>query len=145
MALEDLVARIELLNKRIQLHSAALRESETRTRMALIDPLLSKLGWDVSDPGFVRPEHKSGNGWADYALLRPDGVATAVVEAKKLGEPLAAHRMQMLNYANVEGIDYAGLTDGDDWELYDVFKRGQLEDRRMLEVTSSTTLPTKVP
>ena len=45
----------------------------------------------------------------------------------------------MLNYANASGIDYAGLTDGNHWELYDVFKRGQLEERRILEVSIART------
>ena len=43
--------------------------------------------------------------------------------------------MQMLNYANVAGIEYAGLTDGNHWELYTVFQPGQLEERRILEVS----------
>ena len=73
MGLDDLVARIELLQARIRSHKAALRENETRTRMALIDPLMHALGWDVSDPGVVTPEYKVSGGWADYALLRPDG------------------------------------------------------------------------
>ena len=136
MGLDDLVARIELLQARIRSHKAALRENETRTRMALIDPLMHALGWDVSDPGVVTPEYKVNGGWADYALLRPGGrQPAATVEAKKLGDSLASHRMQMLNYANAAGIDYAGLTDGDHWELYNVFKRGQLEERRILEVS----------
>ena len=135
MGLDDLVARIELLQARIRSHKIALQGNETRTRMALIDPLMHALGWDVSDPGVVTPEYKVSEGWADYALLRPDGKPAATVEAKKLGETLAAHRMQMLNYANAAGIDYAGLTDGNHWELYDVFKRSQLEGKRMLKVS----------
>ena len=135
MGLDDLVARIELLQARIRSHKAALRENETRTRMALIDPLMHALGWDVSDPGVVRPEYKVSGGWADYALLRPDGLPAATVEAKKLGDSLASHRMQMLNYANAAGIDYAGLTDGDHWELYNVFKPVPLEEKRILEVS----------
>ena len=135
MGLDDLVARIELLQARIRSHKAALRENETRTRMALIDPLMHALGWDVSDPGVVTPEYKVSGGWADYALLRPDGQPAATVEAKKLGDSLASHRMQMLNYANAAGIDYAGLTDGDHWELYNVFKPVRLEEKRILEVS----------
>ena len=53
--------------------------------MALIDPLLSALGWDTSDPGLVLPEYSSdsSSGRADYALLRPDGRPAAFIEAKK--------------------------------------------------------------
>ena len=130
-----MVGCIELLQERIRTYEATLRENETRTRMALIDPLLKALGWNPADPGMVTPEYKVSGGWADYALLRPDGRPAATVEAKKLGDSLASHRMQMLNYANAAGIDYAGLTDGDHWELYNVFKRVRLEEKRILEVS----------
>ena len=135
MALDDLISDIEVLKKRIQSHGATLREDETRTRMALIDPLLQALGWDVSDPALVTPEYKVSGRWADYALLRPDGRPAATVEAKKLGEALASHRMQMLNYANASGVEYAGLTNGNHWELYKVFEPGRLEERQILDVS----------
>ncbi len=133
--LDDLVSVVETLQQRIRDHGAALRENETRTRMALIDPLLTALGWDVSDPALVTPEYNVSGRWADYALLRPDSQPAATIEAKKLGESLASHRMQMLNYSNASGVEYAGLTDGDHWELYEVFHRGQLEDRRILDIS----------
>ena len=40
----------------------------------------------------------------------------------------------MLNYSNAAGIAYAGLTDGNHWELYEVFKQVTLEERRILQV-----------
>ena len=89
--------------------------SHRRTR------LLTALGWDTSDPGLVTPEYNLSGERADYALLGTVGKASAFVEAKKLGESLAPHRMQMVNYANMSGVAYAGLTDGDRWELYTVF------------------------
>ena len=137
--LDDLVSVIETLQQRIRDYGATLRENETRTRMALIDPLLTALGWDVSDPTVVTPEYSVSGRWADYALLRPDGQPAATIEAKKLGESLTSHRMQMLNYSNASGVEYAGLTDGDRWELYEVFQRGQLEDRRILDVSIANT------
>ena len=112
MGLDDLVGCIELLKERMQSYRAILEENEIRTRVVLIDPLLRALGWDISDPAMVVPEYKIDNKPADYALLRPDGKPAAALEAKKLGEPLGSHRMQMLNYANMAGIEYAGLTNG---------------------------------
>lgn len=135
MGLDDLVDCIEVLKERMQSHRAVLRENETRTRMALIDPLLCALGWNVADPGTVVPEYRVRGGLADYALLRPDGKPAAAVEAKRLGEALDSHRSQMLNYANMSGIEYAGLTDGNNWELYKVFQPGPLEERRVLNVS----------
>ena len=133
--LNELVDCIENLRERITIHGASLRENETRTRLQLVDPLLLSLGWDVSDPKLVIPEYAISGKWADYALLQPDGKVAAVLEAKKLGESLDSHRMQMLNYANVAGIEYTGLTDGNCWELYSVFQKGTLEERRILDIS----------
>ena len=82
--LDDLVGVIETLQQRIRDHGPTLRENETRTRMALIDPLLAALGWDVSDPAVVTPEYNVSGRWADYALLGTDGKPAATLEAKKL-------------------------------------------------------------
>ena len=111
MPFDDLVHVIETLKERIGAHRQSLQSSETRTRMALIDPLLRALGWDTEDPALVLPEYES-SGRADYALLGGAGKPSAVIEAKRLGESLANHRGQMVNYANMSGIPYAGLTDG---------------------------------
>lgn len=133
--LNELMDCLENLRERITIHSATLRENETRTRLQLVDPLLLSLGWDVSNPELVIPEYAISGKWADYALLQPDGKAAAVIEAKKLGESLDSHRMQMLNYANAAGIEYTGLTDCNHWELYSVFQKGTLEERRILDVS----------
>ena len=45
--------------------------------------------------------------------------------------------MQMLNYSNAAGISFASLTDGDRWELYEVFKQASLEERRILDLSIS--------
>ena len=119
--LEPLVSVIETVRRRIKDHGASLRENETRTRVALIDPILQALGWDVSDPTVVTPEFPVSASRADYALLGPGGNALVALEAKRLGESLAPHRQQMVNYVNTEGIGYAGLTDGANWEVYRVF------------------------
>ena len=140
MLLDDLVRVIETLKERIAAHGASLRENETRTRMALIDPLLQALGWDVSDPAMVTPEYSVGASRADYGLLTSTGTPSALVEAKKLDESLTSHRMQMLNYANVSGIPHAGLTDGNRWEMYTVFDQAPIEQRRILDVSIANTL-----
>ena len=137
--LDDLVGVIETLKGRIATHGASLRENETRARMALIDPLLQALGWDTSDPALVTPEYNVGASRADYALLTSTGNPSALVEAKKLDESLASHRMQMLNYANISGIPYAGLTDGNHWEMYTVFNQAPIEKRRILDVSIANT------
>ena len=135
MPLDDLVEVIETLQQRIHNHGDSLRQNEIRTRVALIDPLLTALGWDVADPSLVMAEYSVGGGRADYALRTAGSIPAATFEAKRLGEPLEPHRLQMLNYSNAAGIRYAGLTDGNSWELYEIFKQGTLEERRILEVS----------
>ncbi len=139
MPLNELVQVIKTLKARIDgEHKADLQSNETRTRLALIDPLLRALGWDTEDPALVVPEHPFGKIRADYALMNADGKPAAVIEAKKLGEPLKDHRDQMLNYANSSGIRYACLTDGDRWELYEVFVAKPIDERRILQVSIAT-------
>lgn len=133
--LDDLVGTIESLKERIRAHNSDLQANETRTRMALIDPLLQALEWDTTDPALVTPEYVSGSGPVDYALRGSDDKPAAFIEAKRLGESLAKHQEQMVRYANMDGVPYAGLTDGDYWEFYEVFEPKQLEDRRLLQVS----------
>ena len=99
MLLDELITVIETLKQRITDHGAILQDNETRTRMALIDPLLHVLGWDTTDPFLVIPEYDAGGGQVDYALLGKKGGPTAVIEAKRLGEPLQKYRHKMVRYA----------------------------------------------
>ena len=52
MLLDDLVTAIQTVQQRIREHGTSLSQNEYRTRLALIDPMLNALGWDVSDPEF---------------------------------------------------------------------------------------------
>ena len=136
MILDPLTTCIERLQARIKTHGTSLSQNETRTRMALIDPLLRVLGWDVSDLDCVTPEYQINKKYVDYALLGPRGKPAAILEAKKLGDPLSNdHREQMLTCAMMEGIAYAGLSNGDQWELYSVFEQKPLPDKIILDVS----------
>ena len=91
MLLDPLISVIEKLQQRIRDHGDALRQNEYRTRIALIDPLLQALGWDVSDPTVVMPEYDVNGKRADYALLNV-GQVVVFLEAKRLEENLSSHR-----------------------------------------------------
>ena len=136
---DALVHVIESLQERIRRDGDTIGSNEIRTRTALVDPLLNALGWDTTDPAMVIPEYAASGGVADYALLKvtPDEntPVIAFIEAKRLNEPLESHRAQMLNYANMTGVKYAGLTNGDRWELYEVFKEAPLHERRIVDVS----------
>ena len=122
--LDDLVQTIETLKQRIKDHRDHIQNYESRTRVALIDPILRALGWDVSDPNVVEIEPRVQNGWADYALLGSNGKPVFFVEAKKLADK-DPHLVQTISYILGEAIDgksnvrYCAWTNGDAWEIYD--------------------------
>ncbi len=139
MPLDDLVAVIETLQERIRIHSATLRANERRTRTALIDPLLTALGWDVSDPVLVTPEYRVDVGWADYALAGPGNQPAAVIEAKRLGSIVENHLEQAVGYCIQQGIAYAGVTDGDHWQLYRTFDPVPMAQKLVMDVHIGNT------
>ena len=138
MVLDNLQSAIEKLQKTIEAHHGYLAENETRTRQVLIDPLLRKLRWDVSNPNIVQLEYRVGELRADYALMAK-GQPVAVIEAKSLGSNLKDRDMgQAFGYASMASISYAIVTDGDKWEMYEVFKRTKkLEEKLLMKLELS--------
>ena len=137
MALDDLQGVIERLQDRIKTHRSYLSGDETRTRQVLIDPLLRELGWDVSDPDTVELEYRVGQQRADYALMSGTE-PVAVIEAKPLGSSLKDREMgQAFGYATLDVINYMIVTDGDKWEMYDVFKKVALAERLLMKLELS--------
>ena len=138
MLFEPLVSTIETIKARIDRHGPSLRQNETRTRAALIDPLLQALGWDTTDPALVTPEYRTG-GWADYALIGPGNKPAAVIEAKRLGSVVENHLEQAVGYCIQEGIAYAGVTDGNHWQLYRTFEPVPLVEKLVLDISIADT------
>ena len=135
MPLDDLTGVIETLQQRIRQHGPiTLRANETRTRMALIDPLLCALGWNTADPALVTPEYRVDVGWADYALHGLGTQPIAIIEAKRLGSIVDNHLEQAVGYCIQQGIAYAGVTDGSHWQLYRTFEPVPLVDKLVLDI-----------
>lgn len=139
MPLDEFVTFIETLRRRINDHGPTLEVSETRTRVALIDPLLQILGWDTTDPLTVIPEYDVSGRKIDYALLGQNSLPVAIVEAKRLGGPLQPFLEQMTNNANIAGVEFAGITDGNQWELYEVLKSDTSDVRQLLNLKISSS------
>ena len=131
MPLENLLTLVEKLRERVDDHGPALRQNETLTRYALIDPLLRELGWDTEDPGMVIPEYKPGSGSADYAPLNK-GKPVMMLEAKKLDTPLQDAVEQGIKYCMMQGTNYLALTDGRRWEIYETHKPVPIDDKRVV-------------
>ena len=91
--MDDLASVIETLKERISVYQRrpfGIRV-QTYPPFQLIDPLLSALGWDTSDPEQVTLEFEISGKRVDYALKGRDGRPLIVVEAKRLGESLESH------------------------------------------------------
>lgn len=131
MPLDSLLELVETLRERIDEHGAALRQSEAQTRYALIDPLLRELGWDTGDPELVIPEYKTEAGSADYALFS-GGKILMMVEAKNLGTPPKQAINQVISYCVEGGIDYFAVTNGNEWEIYETHRRGNIDEKRVV-------------
>ena len=133
--LGPLVKAIETARRRIEEHRSVLINSETRTRLSLIDPVLQALGWDVSNPSQVSAEEPTETGRSDYALSNGPGAYVAVIEAKSLDTPLQPSiEDKVLVYARRLGSPYAGFSDGNQWVLFPVGGSGRLSDSRVLDI-----------
>ena len=144
MWLNELQELVHDLERRINEHGSRLRNNEATTRYALIDPLLSKLGWDLTNPSQVQMEFsipvfddatgEKKNWRADYAMwTTPLGRPCLIVEAKSLGTKLAAGLHQSINYCTQEGINHFVVTNGQEWEGYAVHIGVPLSEKRVFK------------
>lgn len=142
--LDKLFGTIEVLKARIEKHRSYFHaggKPEARTRAALIDPMLSALEWDVTDPDKVEIEPKmEGGRWADYALLGHDREPVLFIEAKKLAESNSEAR-QVVSYTVTENMErsrtkvrYCAWTNGDTWVVYDT----KHPPKKVMQVTISS-------
>jgi len=105
---------------------------EQNTKASLIDPLLAGLGWDIEDPEEVSREYRKQptDSPVDYGLCVAR-TPRLFVEAKSLGKNIADRKWasQVLNYANVVGVEWCVLTNGDDYHLYNVHAPVDIEEK----------------
>ena len=107
--------------------------NEAATKNACIEPILRALGWDPSDDEEVVPEwgKSQAAGRADYALITEHGGhPIAVLEAKSLTTTISDKDVtQTLQYAQLQQVTWAIVTNGSTWRLYDALKQAQWNER----------------
>jgi len=119
---EDIAKLSEQVRKRVDLVMG-----EEATKMALIQPFLSVLGYDVFNPTEVMPEYvadfadKKRSGQfkkVDYALAI-NGTIVIIVEAKARGQKAEAHDGQLSLYFNgLLKTKVAIVTNGTDYRFF---------------------------
>ncbi|NJE08667.1 restriction endonuclease [Thermococcus sp. M39] len=123
--------------KKVNEHRGLYERNEEAVKQHLIGEIFQALGWEWDNPREVRPEERTEEGRADYALILDDRVV-AFVEAKNLSvnvlkkdKPLR----QLGRYCFNHGVKYGILTNGVAWVVIKAFEEGsRLEDRIILSV-----------
>ena len=131
--LADVRARIEKYRGRRSIN-------EENTKAILIEPVLRALGWDVEDLDEVAREYKfkRRDKPVDYALLELRQ-PRLLIEAKALNEDLDDRRWvsQVIGYAAVAGIEWAVLTNGDEYRLYNAHAPVHVDEKLFRKVKLS--------
>lgn len=116
----------------IKLRKFAITDEAT-TKQIIILRLFSILGWNIYDPNEVQPEYSIEGKRVDYSL-RYQQQNKVFVEVKKVDEDLEMHQEQLLNYAFLEGIKIAVLTNGLSWWFYLPLNPGSWEQRKFFSI-----------
>jgi hypothetical protein len=127
--IQDLYDLIIEQRKKIEKHRELFTKNEASVRYALINPLLEALGWDLTDPDDVIPEYSTEAGRPDY-VLKKNGREVAFLGAKALYKK--EDLMQYIAYCVSKGVSYFITTDGSTWEIYDTYKKADLENKKLI-------------
>jgi predicted type IV restriction endonuclease len=108
---------------------------ESATRLMINSFLTDILGFKSLDE--VKTEYMIKGTYADY-VIQLDGKRHFLVEVKAMQIDLSdKHLRQAVNYAANEGIDWALLTNGKDFELYRVYFTDKVESRKVFSACLS--------
>lgn len=138
-----LSSAIEVVRKRIQqIRDRKEIAGEQNTKAALIDPILSALGWDLQEMDESRREYrrKPQDNPVDYALFL-NRTETLFIEAKSLERDLSDRKWisQNLSYATVVGVRWCVLTNGDEYRIYNSHAPVDVEQKLFRSVRISDT------
>jgi len=135
---------LEQVRQKISLYQGK-ELNEANTKMALIDPVLRALGWDLGNLEEVLQEYRRQpkDNPVDYAffLLR---TARLFLEAKSLGENLDDPKWakQIMGYALVAGVKWVVVTNGDEYRIYNSSEAVPIEEKmfgRAVRLSDSTS------
>src|ERR1700730_8832098 len=115
-------------------------ETEAGTNLQLVQPFLALLGYDVTNPDEVSPEHHADfsnkyQNKVDYAILR-EGHPVIALESKIVNVPMKDDRGQLKSYFNASPTITLGvLTDGLRYEFYaDSDKPNMMDDTAFITI-----------
>lgn len=111
----DFIDQIKQFSKRVAGMVDTITTEEA-TKMSIIIPFFSLLGYDVFNPNEFLPEFTADVGIkkgekVDYAILK-EGEPIILIEAKWCGETLDRHDSQLFRYFGTSKAKFAILTNG---------------------------------
>jgi predicted type IV restriction endonuclease len=81
-------------------------------------PLLQALRWAIFDPNCDLREYTLGSKRVDYPFSSSPPKKEIFIEVKALGQSVVGADRQLFEYAFHEGIPFAILTDGREWNFF---------------------------
>lgn len=114
-------------------------QTEEATKMSLIIPMFTAMGYDVFNPNEFRPEFTADVGVkkgekVDYAIM-VDGEPRILVECKPVTESLEKHGSQLFRYFSVTPAKFGILTNGILYRFYtDLDEANKMDMVPFLEV-----------
>jgi hypothetical protein len=138
-------AAVDVIRRRIQqVRDRKELIGEQNTKAALIDPLLSSLGWELQEIDEVRREYrrKSQDNPVDYALFL-NRTECLLIEAKSLEKDLGDRKWisQNISYAAVVGVKWCLLTNGDEYRIYNSHAEVDVDEKLFRKVSISDSDP----
>ena len=118
----ELEAKLEALADKVRTHSEIL-ETEEAAKFALVNPFITALGYDLSNPAEVTPEFTCDFGGGkgekvDYAI-KVGGEVAILVECKSSKSDLnLRHASQLCRYFGASEAKFAILTNGMVYKFY---------------------------
>ncbi|MES2732751.1 MAG: hypothetical protein V4714_13425 [Bacteroidota bacterium] len=114
----------ELLNQtlgKVNRNRNLYKSSEFAVRDHLLNPILTYLGWDITDADFVIPNDGTEKGDVPgYALVK-NGKKISFVEPKNLSENLLDHITSLTMHCQHEEVEFGILSTGTKWMLLKTF------------------------
>jgi hypothetical protein len=104
--------------------------NEASVSQGIVLRLLNALGWPAYDIGVVCPEYTLSGRRVDFALCGNTGKPLVFIEVKQIGKS-AGSEQQLFEYAFHEGVQFAVLTDGQEWNFFLPAEQGNYGERRV--------------
>lgn len=134
----DFIDQVKQFSKRVESVKDSLTTEEA-TKMSLIVPFFSMLGYDVFNPAEFVPEFTADVGIkkgekVDYAIVK-DGTPIILIEAKWCGENLEKHDSQLFRYFGTTNAKFAVLTNGIIYKFFtDLEEPNKMDETPFLEI-----------